>query len=181
VLSRAQKVEQVAELKEKFGRATCVYIADFRGVPVDSVNQLRRRVRREGGGNYEYRVTKNRMLKLAADGGGVAKIAAQFRGPTAVAISYGDPVGLAKILCDFAKDNQSFSLKGGVLEGTPIAADDIAKLATLPSIDQLRARIAGVLLAPAAKLARLLLEPGAQLARIAGARAKQGEADAQQA
>jgi large subunit ribosomal protein L10 len=176
VLSRAQKREQVAELQEKFGRARCVYVADYRGVPVESVNKLRRRVRREGGGKYEYRVTKNRMLKLAADGAGVTSIVEHFHGPTAVAISYGDPIGLAKILCDFAKDHESFALRGGLLEGTPIAADDIAKLATLPGLEQLRGRIAGLLLAPAAKLARLLLEPGAQLARLAEARSRQGGA-----
>lgn len=176
MLSRAEKVTQVAELGEKFGRATCVYVADYRGVSVESVNQLRRRVRREGGGAYEYRVSKNRVLKLAAGGTGVASIAEHFRGPTAIAISYGDPVGLAKILCDFAKDHESFALRGGVLEGTPIAAEDIARLATLPGIDQLRGRLVGLLLAPATKLARLLLEPGAQLARLTDARSRQGEA-----
>jgi large subunit ribosomal protein L10 len=175
LLSRAQKQEQVAELREKFGRATCVYVADYRGVPVESVNQLRRRGRHEGGGDYEYRVTKNRVLKLAVDGARVASIAPHLRGPTAIAISYGDPVGLAKILCDFAKDHESFALRGGVLEGTPIAAADIAKLATLPGIDQLRATLAGLLLAPATKLARLMLEPAAQLARLTGARSRQGE------
>ena len=176
MLSRAQKEEQVAELREKFGRATCVYVADYRGVPVESVNQLRRRVRREGGGHYEYRVTKNRVLKLAADGGRAAALTPQFRGPTAVAISYGDPVGLAKILCDFAKDNEKFALRGGVLEGTAIAPEDIAKLATLPSIDSLRGKQVGLLLAPATKLARLLSEPGAQLARLAGAKSRQTDA-----
>lgn len=173
MLSRAQKEEQVAELKEKFGRASCVYVADYRGVPVESVNKLRRRVRSEGSGKYEYRVTKNRVLKLAADGAGVTSIAAHFRGPTAIAISYADPVGLAKILCDFAKDHEKFSLRGGLLEGSPIAADDIARLATLPGIDQLRGRLLGLLLAPATQLARLLTEPGAQLARLAEARSKQ--------
>lgn len=173
MLSRAQKIEQVAELQEKFGRATCVYVADYRGIAVGSVDQLRRRVHREGGGAYEYRVTKNRMLKLAADGAGVASLAKHFRGPTAIAISYGDPVGLAKILCDFAKDHESFALRGGLLEGTPIEPEDIAKLATLPGIDQLRGKLVGLLLAPATKLARLLLEPGAQLARLAEARSRQ--------
>jgi large subunit ribosomal protein L10 len=176
VLSRAQKVEQVAELTEKFGRATCVYIADFRGVAVESVNKLRRRVRREGAGKFEYRVTKNRVLKLAADGAGVSSLSEYLRGPSAIAISYGDPVGLAKILCDFAKDHDKFALLGGLLEGAPIGAADIATLATLPGIDQLRAKIAGLLLAPATKLARLLNEPAAQLARLAEARSRQGEA-----
>jgi large subunit ribosomal protein L10 len=176
VLSRAQKVEQVAELTEKFGRATCVYVADFRGIAVESVNQLRRRVRREGAGNYEYRVTKNRVLKLAANGAGVAGLSEHLRGPSAIAISYGDPVGLAKILCDFAKEHEKFELRGGLLEGEPIGAADIATLATLPGIDQLRGKIVGLLLAPATKLARLLNEPAAQLARLAEARGRQSDA-----
>lgn len=176
MLSRAQKEEQVAELQEKFGKASCVYVADYRGVAVEPLNQLRRRVRREGSGKYEYRVSKNRVLKLAADGAGVATINKHFRGPTAIAISYGDPVGLAKILCDFAKDHEKFELRGGVLEGTPIDARDIAKLATLPGINTLRAQLIGLLQAPAAKLARLMLEPGAQLARLAGAKSRQTDA-----
>ena len=176
MLSRAQKEEQVAELTEKFGRATCVYVADYRGVPVESVNKLRRRVRGEGGGKYEYRVSKNRVLKLAANGAGVASMNEHFSGPTAIAISYGDPVGLAKILCDFAKDHEKFELRGGVLEGAPIDAQDIAKLATLPGINTLRAQLIGLLQAPATKLARLMLEPGAQLARLAGAKSRQADA-----
>ena len=107
----------------------------------------------------------------------MASIAAHFRGPTAIAISYGDPVGLAKILCDFAKDNEKFALRGGVLEGTPIARGRHrqARDAAEPRCS-CAARSSGLLLAPATKLARLLLEPGAQLARLADARSKQGEA-----
>jgi large subunit ribosomal protein L10 len=176
VLSRAQKEEQVAELKEKFGRATCVYVADYRGLDVEALNQLRRRVRREGGGAWEYRVTKNTVLRRAAEGSDVAGIAAHFQGPTAIAVSYGDPVGLAKLLDEFARNHESFALKGGVLEGAPIDSGQIATLATLPGLDELRARLAGLLLAPATKLARLLNEPGAQLARLFDARARQEEA-----
>ena len=177
MLSRAQKEEQVAELTEKFGRATCVYVADYRGVPVESVNKLRRRVRGEGGGKYEYRVSKNRVLKLAADGAGVASIGEHFRGPTAIAISYGDPVGLAKILCDFAKDHEKFALRGGVLEGTPIDAGRHRQARDAAGHRSAARRSSwGCCWRPATKLARLLLEPGAQLARLADARSRQGEA-----
>ena len=175
MLSRAQKEEQVAELKDKFSRATSVYVADYRGLDVDSVNALRKKIRAEGNGDYEYRVAKNRLVKLAAEGSEVAGIAEQFEGPTAVAISYGDPVGLAKILVDFSKTHDVFELKAGVLEGNTIGSDEIATLATLPSLDELRGMIVGLLQAPATKLVRLLTEPGAQLARLVEARRAQQE------
>ena len=167
MLTRVQKEEQVAVFSEKFGRAICVYVADFRGVGVDSVNLLRREIHK--GGDHEYRVAKNA-------GSGVAGIIEHFNGPTAVAISYDDPAGLAKIVSGFAKENEDFEIKAGVLDGNVIGTDEIATLATLPSLDALRGQIIGLLLATASKLARLLMEPGAQLARLADARGGQEEA-----
>jgi large subunit ribosomal protein L10 len=143
---------------------------------VEAVNALRRRVRAEGKGDYEYRVTKNSVLRRAAEGSDVAGIAELFRGPTAVALSYSDPAGLAKILQEFAKDHETFEVKGGVLDGAAIGRNEIATLAILPSLDELRSRIVGLIQAPASKLARLLNEPAAQLARLFGARAKCSEA-----
>ena len=102
MLTRAQKTEQVGELKEKFARATSVYVADYRGLDVQAMNSLRRKIRTEGRGDYEYRVAKNTILRRAADGSKVAEIAAHFEGPTVIALSYGDPVGLARILTEFA-------------------------------------------------------------------------------
>jgi large subunit ribosomal protein L10 len=176
VLTRTQKEEQVAELKEMFSRATSVYVADYRGIDVESVNVLRRRVREEGGGDYQYRVTKNAVLRRAAEGLDVAGIVEHFEGPTAVALSYGEPVGLAKILQEFSKEHEAFELKGGLVDGVPIGRSEIATLATLPSLDALRGAIIGLVLAPASKLARLLNEPAAQLARLVDAHAKQDEA-----
>jgi large subunit ribosomal protein L10 len=173
VLTRAQKEEQVAELREKFGRASCVYVADYCGLDVESANELRRRIRSEGGGEFEYQVTKNSVLRLAAGDTPVEEIAEHFQGPTAIALSFGDPIGLAKVLMDFAKSHEVFTLKGGVLEGSAIDAPGIAKLATLPSLDQLRSTIVGLVQAPASKLVRLLVEPGAQIARVLAARGRQ--------
>ena len=170
MLTRAQKTEQVGELKEKFSRATSVYVADFRGLDVQSMNTLRRRIRSEGRGAYEYRVAKNTLLRRAADGSRVAGIAAHFEGPTAIAISYGDPVGLAKILTEFAKVNEKLQLRGGMLDGRPVDVAAIGTLATLPSLDSMRGKIVGLILAPATQLARLVAEPGAQLARLVEAR-----------
>ena len=173
MLTRAQKEQQVSELKEKFGRATCVYVADYRGVDVQSVSELRGRIRKEGGGDYEYRVSKNSVLRRAAADSDVAVVIDRFHGPTAVAISYGDAVGLAKILVDFAKQYEVFELKAGVLDGRAIEPEEIGTLATLPSLDELRGRLIGLIQAPAAQLARLVSEPEAQLARVVAARGRQ--------
>ena len=176
MLTRAQKEEQVAELKQRFARASSIYLADFRGLDVESVNQLRRRIRREGQGDFKYCVTKNSLLRRAAADSDVAQVAAHFEGPTAIALSYGDPVGLARILSDFAKDHEVFKLKGGVVQGRALDPGSIAQLATLPSLDELRGKLVGLLQAPATKLVRLLLAPGEQLARLLDARRRQTEA-----
>ena len=173
MLSRTQKQEQVAEIKDKFSRATCIYLVDYRGVDVESVNRLRRQIRTQGGGDYEYRVAKNSVIRRAAVDTDAASLSGYFDGPTALAISYGDPVGLAKVLAEFANEVEAFELKAGLLEGQPIEPAEIQKLATLPSLEALRATLVGLLQAPATKLARLLSEPGAQLARVMAARGRQ--------
>ena len=173
MLTRVQKESQVAELKEKFGRATCMYVADYRGIGVEAVNQLRSRIHSEGQGEYEYRVVKNTLLRLACVDTPAAEVARFFQGPSALALSYGDPVGLAKILVDFANDHEVFEVRGGLLEGNLVEEAEIATLATLPSLDALHARLVGLIQAPATKLVRLLSEPGGQIARVLAARGRQ--------
>ena len=173
MLTRAQKQEKIVELHEKLGRATSVYLADYRGVSVESVNRLRSRIRREGRGAYEYEVVKNTLLARASRDTGAAALADHFEGPTVIALSFGDPVGLAKILVDFAKDVEVFKLKAGVLAGRKLGIGEIGQLATLPPLDEIRAKLVGLIQAPATKLARLVSEPGAQLARVLAARGRQ--------
>jgi len=170
VLTRAQKEEQVAVMRDKIGRATSIIVADYRGLTVGQVDKLRGQLRQQGGDAYEYQVVKNSVLRLACTGGGAEVLNGHFAGPTAVAISYGDPVGLAKVLVDYAKEIEAFQLKGGYLDGKAIDTGEIQTLATLPSLDQLRGQLVGLLQAPASKLARLLNEPAAQLARLVAAR-----------
>jgi len=172
VLTRAQKEEQIAEFKEKFERANSFYIADYRGLDVPAVNELRSKIYIEGGGDYEYRVLKNSVLRRAVEGLDASEVAEHFNGPTVVALSYGDPIGLAKILSDFAKTHEVFELKGGVLDGKAVSTAEIATIATLPTLDELRGKMVGLIQAPAAKLARLMNEPAAQLARVLEARHK---------
>lgn len=173
MLSYAQKQEEVVELREKLARASSVIVADYRGLDVVKVNALRHKLRAAGG--CEYRVVKNSILRRACEGSGVAAIAKHFKGPTALALAFGDPIVLAKTLTDFAKQHEVFQLKAGWLDGKALDKGEIATLATLPSLDELRARLVGLLQAPAQKLVMLLQAPAAQLARLAEARSKKLE------
>jgi large subunit ribosomal protein L10 len=168
MLTRAQKEESVAELKEKLGRATSVFVADYRGLSVRQVDALRSKLREAG--QYEYAVAKNTLLRRASADSGAAALADCFAGPTAIAFSFGDPARLAKVLVDYAKENEKFALKGGFMDGRPLAPAEIATLATLPSLDELRGKLVGLLQAPAQKLAALLVAPAGQLARVVEAR-----------
>ena len=170
MLNFAQKQEQLNELKQKLGRATSVIVADYRGLDVFAVNALRAKLRATG--SCEYRVVKNSILRRACEGTGVASIATHAKGPTAVALAFGDPVALAKTLVDFAKQHEVFQLRAGVLEGKALDKTEIATLATLPSLDELRGRLVGLLSAPAQKLVMVLAAPAAQLARVTEARSK---------
>jgi large subunit ribosomal protein L10 len=160
----------VNELKQKLGRATSVIVADYRGLDVFAVNALRAKLRATG--SCEYRVVKNSILRRACEGTGVASIASHAKGPTALALAFGDPVALAKTLVDFAKQHEVFQLRAGVLEGKALDKSEIATLATLPSLSELRAQLVGVLQAPAQKLVMVLSAPAAQLARLAEARSQ---------
>ena len=170
MLTREQKEEQVAELKDKFERATSVFVADYKGLGVAQMEALRGGLRSAEGSDSEFRVSKNSVLRLASAGGPAEVLTEHFTGTTSIAMSFGDPVALAKTLVDYAKDNEAFELRGGVLDGEALDAPGIATLATLPSLDELRGKIVGLLQAPASKLARLLNEPAAQMARVVSAK-----------
>jgi large subunit ribosomal protein L10 len=176
VLTRSQKETEVAELHDRFTRATSVFVAEYRGLNVASVDALRAKMRAAGGADFEYRVAKNTLLRRAAEGSSGASLVPHFSGPTAVAFSFGDPAKLAKMLVDYAKDKEPFQLRAAVVDGQPLDLADIAVLATLPSLDELRGKLIGLLQAPAGQLARLLAAPGAQIARVVGAHQRQMEA-----
>ena len=178
MLTRTKKREVVTELKGCFERATSVFVADYRGLDVPAVNKLRSEIRAKGEGQYEYRVTKNTLLRLAVQGSAAELLREYFEGPTALAFSYGDPVGLAKILVDFSRDHEVFELRGGLVDGAPLAQTEIATLATLPGLDGLRAKLIWLIQAPATKVAGVLQAPAGQLARLASARRDQLEQQA---
>lgn len=170
MLTRAQKEEQVADLRERFQKSTALFLADYRGLNVDQMSQLRAKLRQDAENRSEYRVAKNSLLKLASAGTDCSAITELCVGPTAIAIAYDDPVQVAKTLVDFSKDHEVFEVKGGVLDGNALGPEGIAKLATLPSLLEIRAKMVGLVQAPATKLVRLLSEPGGQLARLVEAR-----------
>lgn len=170
MLTRVQKEEQASELRERFGRASSVFLADYRGLSVGETDELRGALRQDPESKNEYHVIKNSVLKHAVKDSDLESLGEHLNGPTACAMSYGDPVALAKVLVDFQKKHQDFELKGGFLDGKALDASEIATLATLPNLQELRGIMVGLLVAPATKLVRLLKEPGAQLARLMEAR-----------
>lgn len=171
MLSRTQKKEQVSALRDKFGRASSVFVADYRGLTVGDANDLRRVLRGDAaGGEVDYQVVKNSVLRRATSDSDLDVLKDSFNGPTAVAISYGDPAALAKVLVGYAKQNKVFKLKGAFLDGRSLDDGEISTLAMLPTLDELRAKLVGLVQAPATKLVRLLNEPGSQLARLMEAR-----------
>lgn len=175
MLTREQKEEQINELRDRIGRATSVFVADYRGLSVGQVAELRGKLR-EGDKQVDYRVAKNTLLRRAvADSPAAEALSDHFSGPTSVAIAYGDPVGVAKVLVDYAKDHEAFELKGGYLDGRAIDQGEIATLATLPSLDELRGKLVGLIQAPAQKIAAVVQAPAGQLARVIDARRAQLE------
>ena len=170
MLTRQQKEDQVAELHDKFERATSVFVADYSGLEVKQIEALRGGLRQAEASESEFRIAKNSVLRLACAGGPVEGLKEHFTGTTSIAMSFGDPVALAKTLVDYAKVNEDFEIRGGQLDGQVLELDQISNLATLPSLDELRGKIVGLLQAPAGKLARLLNEPAGQMARLVAAR-----------
>lgn len=171
MLTRNQKEEQVTAFRDKFSRATSVFVADYCGLTVGDACDLRALLRGDAaGGEVEYQVVKNSVLRRATSDSALDVLTEAFNGPTAVAISYGDPAALAKVLVNYAKAHEVFELKGAFLDGRSLDKSEISTLATLPSLDELRGQFVGLLQAPATKLVRLLNEPGSQLARLVEAR-----------
>ena len=164
-MDRAQKEELVAELKQTFTEANVVVITRNLGLTVAQSTQLRNRMRDAGA---RFRVAKNRLALIALEGTPYQPISEMLTGPTALATS-SDPVAAAKAAVDFAKTNDRLEIVGGAMGETLLDVNGVKALAELPSLDELRAKIVGLVQAPATKIARTINEPGAQLARVFGA------------
>ena len=164
-MNREQKEAQVARLKKVFGRAQLVVVTHFSGLDVAEMNELRRSMREAGA---EFNVTKNRLTKLALEGSPYGALTDLFSGPTAIAYS-DDVLAAAKVAVQYAKDHRNLVIIGGAMGETVLDAGGVAGLAALPSLDALRARIVGLLNAPATRVATVIQAPAAQVARVVGA------------
>jgi large subunit ribosomal protein L10 len=164
----------VTHLQGVFSDAGVVVVAHYSGLSVAQMTNLRARMSEVGG---NVKVTKNRLAKLALEGTVVAGIADYFTGPTAIAYSQ-DPVAAPKIAAAFAKENEKFVILGGAMGETLLDQNGVMALATLPSLDELRGKLVGMISTPATRIAGVLQAPAGQLARVMGAKAAQGEAAA---
>jgi large subunit ribosomal protein L10 len=171
-MDRAQKSGLVAELKQTFSETSVVVITRNLGMTVAQSTALRNRMREAGA---SYKVSKNSLALIALEGTPYASIGDMLTGPTALATS-SDPVAPAKVVVDFAKTNPKLEIVGGAMGDTVLDVNGVRALAELPSLDELRARIIGLVQAPATKIARTLMEPGAQLARVLAAYAAKEDA-----
>jgi large subunit ribosomal protein L10 len=171
-VDRAAKKELVTTLNGVFKATNVVVVAHYSGLNVAQMQNLRKQMKQAGAA---VRVAKNRLAKIALEGTDAAVIVPLLRGPTLIAYS-GDPVAAPKVAADFAKTHERFVILGGAMGKTALDADAVKALAALPSLDELRARIVGLVQAPATKIAQLVNAPAAKVARVVQAYAKTGEA-----
>jgi len=163
-MERAQKSESIEMLKGVFAGAGAVVVTHYLGLTVAEMSDLRHRLRQEGA---SLKVVKNRLARKALNGAGEGAHAL-FQGP--VAIAYGpDAVSAAKVATAYAKDNEKFTIVGGMMGDQLLDKASVAALAKLPSLDQIRGRLVGLLQAPATKIAAVLQAPGGQIARVLNA------------
>lgn len=171
-MDRTAKEQLVAKLHRTFADANSVVVSHYLGITAAEATALRRRMRDAGA---SFRVTKNRLARLALEGTAYEHLSPLFSGPTAIATSQ-DPVAAARASVEFAKVNQNLIILGGGLKAAPLDAAAVRNLASLPSLDVLRGRLVGLVNAPAAKLARVVQAPAAQIARVLAAFAAADEA-----
>jgi large subunit ribosomal protein L10 len=161
-MDRSQKADVVGALKSVFAETSVVVVTRNLGLSVAQSTDLRLKMRDAGA---QFKVTKNSLALIALEGSRYSPIGDLLTGPTALATS-ADPVAAAKVAVDFAKTTDRFEIVGGAMGDTMLDVNGIKALAALPSLDELRATIVGLIQAPATKIARTVSEPGAQLARI---------------
>ncbi|GLK76134.1 50S ribosomal protein L10 [Methylopila musalis] len=171
-MDRAEKREAVAALNSVFSDSGAIVVAHYSGLTVAQLQTLRRQMREAGA---SVKVAKNRLAKIALEGTDVAHIGTLLTGPTILAYS-ADPVAAPKVAVEFAKGHDKFVILGGAMGATSLNPDGVKALATMPSLDELRAKLVGLIQAPATKIAQLSTAPAAKLARVFGAYAKRDEA-----
>jgi large subunit ribosomal protein L10 len=171
-VDRAAKKELVTTLSGVFKDANVVVVAHYSGLTVPQMQNLRKQMRQVGA---QVKVAKNRLAKIALEGTDAAVIGPLLKGPTLIAYS-SDPVAAPKVATDFAKANEKLVILGGVMGKTALDPNGVKALAALPSLDELRAKIVGLIQAPATKIAQVVNAPAAKLARVVQAYASKNEA-----
>jgi large subunit ribosomal protein L10 len=167
-MNRSEKQQLIDELHKELEQAPHAVLLDFKGLSVPAATEFRRKLRASGA---RYRVVKNSLALRAAKGTALERLESRLEGTTGIAYTGSDPVALAKALVDFAKDNPALSVKAGVVAGSQMLdAEGVKALSTMPGLAELRARLLGLLQAPATQLVRLLGTPATQLARVVQAR-----------
>lgn len=164
-MDRAEKQELIAAMHDVFSGAGSVVVCHYDGLTVADMNVLRSKLREAGA---SFKVTKNRLTKLALQGTEYEGVADLFTGPTAIGFS-DDPVAAPKALADFAKENEKLRILGGGMGSTVLDQAGVNALAALPSLDELRGKLVGLIQAPAQKVAAVTQAPAGQLARVFGA------------
>jgi large subunit ribosomal protein L10 len=171
-VDRAEKRELVTDLNQAFKGAGSVVVAHYAGITVAQMNDLRVKMRTAGG---TVKVAKNRLARIALQGTESEGIIDLFKGQTLIAYSE-DPVAAPKVASDFAKGNDKLIILGGAMGSTALNADGVKALATLPSLDELRGKLVGLIAAPATRIAQIVNAPAASVARVIGAYARKDEA-----
>ena len=169
-MNRTEKEEVIGKLHALMMKAKTAILAEPRGLNVATVTELRKKFR---DAQIDYKIVKNTLAQRAAKGTPVEALVEKFVGPTALIMSYSDVVAPAKIVVDFAKDRENFSIRSAVVEGRVIDANGVKALAKMPGLQELRATIAMMIAQPATKLVRMIAAPGQQLAQVVNARKEQ--------
>jgi len=171
-VDRSHKEKLVQSLHAALSDTVCLVIAHQSGLTVAEATGLRRRMRDAGA---SFKVTKNRLARLALAGTKFERLSPLFTGPTAIAFSR-DPVAAAKVAVEFANTNEKLTIVGGALDDQQLDVEGVKSLASMPSLDELRAKLLGMIKTPATRIAAILQAPGGQLARVLAAHAEKGEA-----
>ena len=161
-MERAAKKELVTALNGVFKASNVVVVAHYAGLTVSQMQTLRKQMKQAGA---SVKVAKNRLAKIALEGTDASVVVPLLKGPTVIAYS-GDPVAAPKVATDFAKTNEKFVILGGAMGKTALNADGVKALASMPSLDELRAKIVGLIQAPATKVARVINAPASKVARV---------------
>ena len=162
MMNKEQKKNYISEMETQFQNNEAVMVTHYQGLTMSQLDELRAQMREHG---IKFTITKNRITKIALKGSKAEKLEKFFKGPTAIACSK-DPITLAKTLVTFSKSNEKLKILGGLMDEKLLEPSDVAHIATLPTLNEARAKIVGILAAPAQKIVSILLAPSAKIVNL---------------